>query len=40
MQMLTRPVAPYIVPVPGFVRPDGVADQPAPELVGAAKAWA
>jgi succinate dehydrogenase/fumarate reductase flavoprotein subunit len=40
MEMLTRPVAPYIVPVPGFVRPDGVADQPAPELVGAAKAWA
>jgi len=40
MEMLTRPVAPYIVPVPGFTRPDGVADEPAPELVGAAKAWA
>jgi succinate dehydrogenase/fumarate reductase flavoprotein subunit len=31
MGTLTRPVAPYIVPVPGFVRPDGVPDEPAPE---------
>ncbi len=35
MEFRTRPVAPYIVPVPGFVRPDGVADAAAPELVGA-----
>lgn len=35
MEFTTRPVAPYIVPVPGFVRPDGVADVAAPELVGA-----
>jgi succinate dehydrogenase/fumarate reductase flavoprotein subunit len=40
MEMVTRPVAPYIVPVPGFTRPDGVPDEPAPELVGAARAWA
>jgi succinate dehydrogenase/fumarate reductase flavoprotein subunit len=39
MEMLTRPVAPYIVPVPGFTRPDGVEnEQVAPgELAGA---WA
>ncbi|MEV0299205.1 fumarate reductase/succinate dehydrogenase flavoprotein subunit [Nocardia sp. NPDC050710] len=35
MEFTTRPVAPYIVPVPGFVRPDGVADVAAPVLVGA-----
>ncbi len=35
MEFRTRPVAPYIVPVPGFVRPDGVADVAAPDLVGA-----
>ncbi|MCP2280066.1 Succinate dehydrogenase/fumarate reductase, flavoprotein subunit [Nocardia amikacinitolerans] len=35
MRFLTRPVAPYIVPVPGFTRPDGVPDVAAPELVGA-----
>ena len=35
MEMLTRPVAPYIVPVPGFTRPDGLADEVAPELAGA-----
>ncbi|MFC4943805.1 fumarate reductase/succinate dehydrogenase flavoprotein subunit [Pseudonocardia sp. GCM10023141] len=38
MEMLTRPVAPYIVPVPGFTRPDGVENETiAPELAGA---WA
>ncbi|WP_245721366.1 fumarate reductase/succinate dehydrogenase flavoprotein subunit [Nocardia pseudovaccinii] len=35
MEFTTRPVAPYIVPVPGFVRPDGVADVAAPVLVDA-----
>lgn len=35
MAFRTRPVAPYIVPVPGFERPDGVADVPPPALVGA-----
>jgi succinate dehydrogenase/fumarate reductase flavoprotein subunit len=35
MAFSTRPVAPYIVPVPGFTRPDGVADVTAPDLVGA-----
>ncbi len=35
MSFTTRPVAPYIVPVPGFVRPDGVPDVAAPELAGA-----
>ncbi len=35
MRFTTRPVAPYIVPVPGFLRPDGVPDVAAPELVGA-----
>lgn len=35
MAFRTRPVAPYIVPVPGFVRPDGVADVAAPVLAGA-----
>jgi succinate dehydrogenase/fumarate reductase flavoprotein subunit len=35
MRFTTRPVAPYIVSVPGFVRPDGVPDTAAPELAGA-----
>ncbi|RBO96491.1 succinate dehydrogenase/fumarate reductase flavoprotein subunit [Nocardia puris] len=35
MEFVTRPVAPYIVPVPGFTRPDGVPDVAAPDLVGA-----
>ncbi len=35
MAFRTRPVAPYIVPVPGFVRPDGVPDEPAPEFTSA-----
>lgn len=35
MVFATRPVAPYIVPVPGFTRPDGVPDATAPDLVGA-----
>ncbi|GAB3994116.1 hypothetical protein GCM10029992_07620 [Glycomyces albus] len=33
------PVAPYIVPVPDFVRPDGVPDEPAPRGVELAEAW-
>jgi succinate dehydrogenase/fumarate reductase flavoprotein subunit len=39
MVMLTRPVAPYIVPVPGFTRPDGIPDEPAPGYAAAAAAW-
>lgn len=39
METLTRPVAPYIVPVPGFVRPDGVADVPAPAGADLAAVW-
>ncbi|MGH3764990.1 MAG: fumarate reductase/succinate dehydrogenase flavoprotein subunit [Pseudonocardiaceae bacterium] len=38
-EMLTRPVAPYIVPVPGFIRPDGVPGEPAPDSAGLAAAW-
>ncbi|WP_438944293.1 fumarate reductase/succinate dehydrogenase flavoprotein subunit [Nocardia nova] len=34
MTFRTRPIAPYIVPVPGFVRPDGVPDEPAPTVTG------
>ncbi|GAA4858527.1 fumarate reductase/succinate dehydrogenase flavoprotein subunit [Pseudonocardia benzenivorans] len=38
MEMLTRPVAPYIVDVPGFTRPDGIPNEPVgTELAGA---WA
>jgi succinate dehydrogenase/fumarate reductase flavoprotein subunit len=33
------PVAPYIVPVPGFVRPDGVPDAAAPRDSELAEAW-
>jgi succinate dehydrogenase/fumarate reductase flavoprotein subunit len=39
METLTRPVAPYIVPVPGFVRPDGVPDVPAPAGADLAGVW-
>jgi succinate dehydrogenase/fumarate reductase flavoprotein subunit len=39
MEALTRPVAPYIVPVPGFVRPDGVPDVPAPAGADLAAVW-
>jgi succinate dehydrogenase/fumarate reductase flavoprotein subunit len=39
MVTLTRPVAPYIVPVPGFVRPDGVPDVPAPAGADLAAVW-
>ena len=35
MEFSTRPVAPYIVPVHGFTRPDGVPGVTAPDLVGA-----
>ncbi len=39
MAFRTRPVAPYIVPVPGFVRPDGVPDESAPVLAAAGTGW-
>ncbi|MEU8171239.1 fumarate reductase/succinate dehydrogenase flavoprotein subunit [Microbispora hainanensis] len=39
MAFLRRPVAPYIVPVPGFTRPDGVPDEPPPATAGLAAAW-
>ncbi len=39
MTFARRPVAPYIVPVPGFVRPDGVPDALAPQGVELAEAW-
>ncbi len=39
MKFERRPVAPYIVPVPGFVRPDGVPDELAPQGVELAEAW-
>ncbi|MCH7230558.1 fumarate reductase/succinate dehydrogenase flavoprotein subunit [Glycomyces sp. L485] len=39
MRFDRRPVAPYIVPVPGFVRPDGVPDAPAPRGTELAEAW-
>nr|WP_328826132.1 fumarate reductase/succinate dehydrogenase flavoprotein subunit [Streptomyces ureilyticus] len=39
METLTRPIAPYIVPVPGFTRPDGVPDVPAPAGADLAAVW-
>jgi succinate dehydrogenase/fumarate reductase flavoprotein subunit len=39
MRFDRRPVAPYIVPVPGFVRPDGVPDAAAPLAGELAAAW-
>lgn len=39
METLTRPIAPYIVPVPGFTRPDGVPDVPAPTGADLAAVW-
>ena len=39
MVLLRRPVAPYIVPVPGFTRPDGVPNEPAPSGADLAAAW-
>lgn len=39
METLTRPVAPYIVPVPGFTRPDGVPNEPAPAGADLAAVW-
>lgn len=32
METFTRPVAPYIVPVPGFTRPDGVPAVGSPSV--------
>lgn len=36
IETLTRPVAPYIVPVAGFERPDGVPDEPVAEALAEA----
>jgi len=40
METLTRPVAPYIVAVPGFTRPDGVPAEAAPAGADLAAVWA
>ncbi|NIJ11935.1 succinate dehydrogenase/fumarate reductase flavoprotein subunit [Saccharomonospora amisosensis] len=39
MAFTRRPVEPYIVPVPGFTRPDGVPDDPTPVGDELAAAW-